>query len=124
MTPFDAAITFCYVPDLDAVSRFYGDVLGLPLVLDQGGCRLYRVVGGGYLGFCDRPIEPRPESVLLTLVTEDVEGWHARLVEAGAVVDQAPRHNNKYAITHAFYRDPAGYRVEIQRFDDPAWAKV
>ena len=122
MTPFDAAITFCYVPDLDAISRFYGEVLELPLVLDQGGCRIYRVAGGGYLGFCDRPVEPRPESVLLTLVTDDVEGWHLRLVEAGVFVDQEPRHNDEYAITHAFYRDPAGYRVEIQRFDDPDWA--
>ncbi len=48
MTPFDAAITFCYVPDLDAASGFYGDVLGLPLVLDQGGCRLYRNDAGAY----------------------------------------------------------------------------
>ena len=65
---------------------------------------------------------PRPESFLLTLCTDDVEDWHERLVEAGVHVDQAPQHNPDYLITHAFYRDPAGYRVEIQRFDDPDWA--
>ena len=124
VTPFDAAITFCYVPDLDAASGFYADLLGLPLVLDQGGCRIYRVAGGGYLGFCDRPVDPQPDSVLLTLVTDDVEGWHDRLVSAGVTVDQEPRHSDEYAITHAFYRDPAGYRVEIQRFDDPDWSSA
>ncbi len=80
------------------------------------------MAGGGYLGFCDRPVEPRPESVLLTLLTQDVEGWHDRLVAAGVPVDQEPRHSEEYEITHAYYRDPAGYRVEIQCFDDPAWA--
>ena len=121
-TPFDAAITFCYVPDLKTTARFYEEVLQLPLVLDQGGCRIYRVKDGGYLGFCERDPEPRPETVLLTLVTDDVDGWHERLVAAGTHVDQPPAHNPTYKITHAFYRDPAGYRVEIQRFDDPDWA--
>jgi catechol 2,3-dioxygenase-like lactoylglutathione lyase family enzyme len=122
-TPFDAAITFCYVPDLETTARFYEDVLGLPLVVDQGDCRIYRVRGGGYLGFCERDAAPRPETVLLTLVTDDVEGWHKRLVQAGTPVDQEPAHNPGYKITHAFYRDPAGYRLEIQRFDDPDWAR-
>lgn len=119
---FEAQITFCYVPDLAASACFYEDVLRLELVVDQGTCRIYRVAGGGYLGFCERPIEPRPESVLLTLVTDDVDGWHERLVAARVSVDQEPRVSAEYGIYHAFYRDPAGYRIEIQRFDDPAWA--
>ncbi len=123
MTPFDAAITFCYVRNLPEVAHFYEEVLNLPLVVDQGGCRIYQVAGGGYLGFCQRDPEPRPETVLLTLVTDDVDGWHERLVAAGTPVDQAPKHSPEYSITHAFYRDPAGYRVEVQRFDDPAWAE-
>ena len=118
---FDAAITFCYVRDLPATARFYEEVLELPLVVDQGSCRIVRVAEGAYLGFCDRPVEPRPESILLTLVVDDVEGWHERLVGAGVPVDEPPRHNDEYGITHAFYRDPSGYRVEIQRFDDPSW---
>ena len=85
--PFDATITFCYVQDLPTTARFYEEVLGLPLVVDQGGCRIVRVADGGYLGVCDRPVEPRPESVLLTLVVDDVQGWHEHLVEAGVPVD-------------------------------------
>lgn len=123
MSAIDAAITFCYVPDLGATAHFYEEILGLPLVLDQGGCRIYRVAGSGYFGFCERDVPPRTESVLLTLVLDDVDGMHARLVTAGVPVDQAPRDNDEYGIYHAFYRDPAGYRVEVQRFHDPAWAE-
>jgi predicted enzyme related to lactoylglutathione lyase len=122
MPTFDAAITFCYVPDLGAAARFYEDVLGLPLVLDQGGCRIYRVAGSGYFGFCEREVPVQAESTLLTFVTDDVDGVHARLVAAGAPVDQAPRDNDEYGIYHAFYRDPAGYRIEVQRFHDAAWS--
>ncbi|MDJ0976879.1 MAG: VOC family protein [Planctomycetota bacterium] len=123
MSTFDAAITFCFVPDLAAAARFYGEVLALPLTLDQGSCRIYRVAGGGYLGVCERDVPPETESVLLTLVTDDVDGVHARLVAAGVHVDQPPADNAEYGIYHAFYRDPAGYRVEVQRFHDPKWSE-
>ncbi len=36
-------ITFVYTADLAASARFYGEQLGLPLVIDQGSCRIYRV---------------------------------------------------------------------------------
>ncbi len=121
MTDFDAAITFCFVPDLEQAAGFYGEVLGLPLVLDQGTCRIFRIAGGGYLGVCERDVPPQTESVLITLVTDDVDGVHERLVAAGTPVDQPPRDNPTYGIYHAYYRDPAGYRVEVQRFHDPAW---
>ncbi len=29
--------------------------------------------------------------------------------------------NPEYRIYHCFLRDPDGYQIEIQRFDDPAW---
>lgn len=125
MKPFDAGITFCYVPDLAPAARFYGELLGLPLAVDQGTCRIYRIAADAYLGVCERA-EPPPEtgSVLITLVTDDVDGVHERLVAADVPVDQPPQDNETYGIYHAFYRDPAGYRVEVQRFYDPGWSEA
>ena len=49
----DSQITFLYAVDLDRSAKFYEDGLGLPLALDQGGCRIYRVAGGAaYIGIC------------------------------------------------------------------------
>lgn len=118
---FDAQVTFCYTPDLEGTARFYQELLGLPLALDQGSCRIYRVARGAFLGFCRRETAPRPDGVILTLVTDDVEGWHAKLTGAGTVCEQPPTYNPTYDITHAFFRDPGGYRLEIQRFHDPRW---
>ena len=121
MKTFDSQITFIYTRDLETASAFYGDLLELPLVLDQGGCRIYRVAQGGFIGVCGRGEAPEPQGVILTLVTDDVDEWFHRLVAAGTVVEKKPAYNPDYNIYHCFLLDPAGYRIEIQRFEGSTW---
>jgi catechol 2,3-dioxygenase-like lactoylglutathione lyase family enzyme len=118
---FEAGITFCYTRDLKTTSEFYEKVLGLELALDQGGCRIYRTAASSYLGFCERATEGDRAGIILTLVTDDVDGWHERLLEQGVPVEHDPRHNPEYMIYHFFFRDPNGYMLEIQRFENPKW---
>ncbi len=120
--PIDSFITFCYTRDIESTATFYGEVLGLEMVLDQGGCRIYQVAGKAFVGFCNRAGAPEPAGVLLTFVTDDVDGWFARVKAAGATVDKEPVFNPEYQIYHCFVRDPSGYIVEIQRFEDPRWS--
>jgi len=121
MPGFDAQITFCDTPDLAGTARFYEEIMGLPLALDQGTCRIYRVAGGAFLGFCQKTDTPRPDGLILTLVTDDVDGWYQRLTTQGVPCEKAPVFNPTYRIYHAFFRDPNGYLIEIQRFEDPRW---
>jgi len=121
MNAFDAQITFCYTPDLEATARFYEEVMGFELTLDQGACRIYRVAGGAFVGFCTKPDTPRPESIILTFVTADVDGWYIRLRDRGVAFEKPPSMNESFRIYHCFLRDPNGYRIEIQRFEDPRW---
>jgi predicted enzyme related to lactoylglutathione lyase len=120
------AITFFYYDDILAVVPFYEQVLELPLVLDQGMARIYRVAGGGYFGIVDGArghLRAQPHSaVLLTIVAEDVEGWHARLQAAG-VASLTELRRGPFC-DHFFFRDPAGYALEIQRFHDKAVAAL
>jgi catechol 2,3-dioxygenase-like lactoylglutathione lyase family enzyme len=119
--PFDAQVTFCRTEDLEAATTFYRDRLGLPLVLDQGRCCIFRVSRDGYLGLCEHLEGASPDGVILTLVSEDVDGWHARLVAEGVGIEKPPTRNEEFRIYHLFLRDPDGHLVEIQRFEDPAW---
>lgn len=121
MTFFDAQITFCYTKDLPATAEFYENLLELSLALDQGACRIYRVAPGAFVGFCRRETAPTPEGIILTLVIDDVDGWYVRLSARGVEFDQPPAHNPKFNIYHCFLRDPNGYLIEIQRFEDPRW---
>lgn len=119
----DQAITFLYTADLEATAAFYEDLLGLPLVADQGRCRIYGVCGDAYVGFCQRAglgIGDQP-NIILTLVTAEVDAWYERLAAQGTTVVKPPTVNAEFNIYHCFLLDPNGYLVEIQRFLDPAW---
>ncbi len=104
-------------------------MLGLPLVLDQGVCRIYHVAGDAFVGFCTRATvladdAHAPQSVILTFVTDAVEVvymWAQRLIDAGVTLEKTPQLNPTYNIYHCFVRDPNGYLIEIQHFLDPAW---
>jgi catechol 2,3-dioxygenase-like lactoylglutathione lyase family enzyme len=125
---FAQQITFLYAEDPAACRDFYGRVLGLELVQDQGSAAIYAAAGHrAFLGVVRargprQGHEPRAEGgVVLTLVTPAVEAWHAHLLAEGVAVDAAPAVNAATGITHFFFRDPAGYLLEIQRFDRPDW---
>ncbi len=118
----DGLVVFIYVDDLERSSGFYREVLGLPLVLDQVHCRIYKVSDGGYLGICtSAERSTSPEGVIVTLVRDDVDEYCARLAAAGVVFEKAPQLYEKFDIYHAFLRDPDGYLIEIQRFNDASW---
>ena len=118
----DANITFLQVSDIERSRTFYAEGLGLTLVVDQGDCQIYRLTDTSYLGVCERA-EPVSSNVIVTIVSEDVAGWHDRLISAGADTDGPPRDNSEYRIHHFFANDPDGHLFEIQRFWDADWAE-
>ena len=118
----DQQITFLYTRDLARTAQFYEDVLEFPLVLDQGGCRIYYVNNEAYVGFCERENAPEPpRGVLFTLVTQEVDAWYAYLSARGVPFEKTPAVNEVYGIYHCFARDPNGYLIEIQRFLAADW---
>lgn len=122
---FDQQVTFLYTEDLEAATVFYRDLLALPQVLDQGMCRIFSVTAEAFVGVCHDPERAaEPGGVIVTLVTDDVDGWHRRLVADGAVFERDPVYNERFDIYHCFLRDPDGHLVEIQQFRDPAWPRV
>lgn len=118
----DAQITFLPTADLARSSRFYREVLGLPLAVDQGSCHIFRVSGDAYLGVCERTEPTATDGVIFTFVTDDVDGWCDRIRANGGTIDVGPEYSSTYQIHHAFLRDPDENLLEIQRFDDPDWA--
>lgn len=120
MTPekISQQITFLHAEDLQQTRAFYENLLRLPMVRDQATCLIFRVTESAFLGFC-KHIEPITEGrkVILTLVTEDVDGWYQTLLAQGADLSGPPTANPDYQIYHFFLKDPDGYWVEFQRFD-------
>jgi catechol 2,3-dioxygenase-like lactoylglutathione lyase family enzyme len=115
-------VTFLYANDLQKTAHFYEEVLELPLVLDQGSCRIYDVCGSGFLGICQSTeVVEEPKGIIFTFATHEVDEWYYFLSEKGVAFEKPPVHNPKFKLYHCFLRDPNGYLLEIQQFLDPAW---
>jgi catechol 2,3-dioxygenase-like lactoylglutathione lyase family enzyme len=119
-TTFDSQIIFVPVADLARSAQFYETVLLLKPTLEQDGIKIYQVVEGCFLGFCqsDAPLAA-DDRLIFTFVTERVDEWHTRLTAQGVPTDGVPRTNERFRIYHFFARDPDGYRIEVQRFLHP-----
>ena len=80
-------ITFLYYRDLAAAARFYEDVLGLPLAIDQGWSRIYRIAEGAHVGLVDESRGMNnwtaEKCVQLCLRVPDVDAWHTHARAAG-----------------------------------------
>jgi predicted enzyme related to lactoylglutathione lyase len=116
---FEQNITFLHTSDLQATAHFYEQVLGLKLARDQGLCLIYHASASGLIGFCKHMKTGDPQGVILTLVCDDVDGWYEKLRAKGVEFIKTPAHNPKFDIYNCFFKDPNGYLVEIQRFDQP-----
>ena len=129
---FAQQVTFLFCPDLNASDAFYRGLLGLPLVLDQGSCLIYRTGQEAFLGFChitENIAAVTATGLVLTLVVDgqaEVDQWYEYLLSASAAgtIERSPAFNPRFNIYHLFLRDPAGYLVEIQSFLDPSWPRV
>lgn len=116
-------ITWIYTYNLDETAKFYSDTLGLTEVLDQGMCRVFRTSLTGFIGICQRPDRHvEPKGVIMSLITEDVDGWYRHLKESGADIETEPSYSERSQAYAFFCRAPEGYRIEFQHFRDPRWS--
>lgn len=114
----ELAITFFYYRNLPAAIRFYEDVLGLSLAIDQGWCKIYQICPGAHVGLVDETrgmnkwaaIKP----VQLCIRVPDVDRWYdyARFNGLDNLSDLFI--NDEIGIRAFVFRDPEGYQIEIQ----------
>jgi len=112
------SITFFYYRDLPAAMRFYEDVLGLRLAIDQGWSKIYRIAGAAHVGLVDeargmhRAAPEKP--VQLCLMVPDVDAWHAYAAAQGVAALSPVRQNAALGIRAFTFTDPEGYQIEVQ----------
>ena len=111
-------IAWVYCEELNETCRFYEDILGLSLWRDAGSARIYNAGEGAMIGVC-RAFDGRevqPAGGMITLLTDDVDGWYDRLNKRGARLRNAPEKMEKFGIYSFFCEDPNGYVIEVQTF--------
>ena len=121
MTPPAApfmAITFLYYRDLNRAETFYRDVLGLPLVIDQGFAKIFRLADGAHVGLVDEAKGmnnwQEDKCVQLCLRVEDMDAWHDWARLEGLSDLSRLFVNDTIGIRAFVFRDPEGYQIEVQ----------
>ncbi len=124
-----ASITWLYYKDLPAAMRFYEDILGLTLTVDQGWAKVYQTSPTSFIGLVDeqrgmhRASDTKP--VAVAFVTPDVDAWHAWLVARGVRMRSAVADSKSLPIRGFTAFDPEGYTLEFELFrDGPQNAKI
>ena len=55
---------------------------------------------------------------MISIVTDDVDGWYAKLIAGGIEIAQPPHTLEQFGIYTFFAHDPNGYIIEFQQFID------
>lgn len=114
---WNGMITFLGTEDLKKTEEFYTEYLGFKLFKDQGKCQIYKVPGGGMIGFCSHiQVITSKKSPIITFIINNVDEMYEHLIKKGLKIQERPQENSYFPIYHFFLQDPNGYTVEIQKF--------
>ena len=119
----DETVTFFYYEDLEAALHFYEEVLELSVTMNEDWVKILRVTATSSVGLVldghgfhdvadDKP-------AMLSIVTEDVDAWYRRLLDAGVTIRRelpppdAAETDSKAPIRGFIAEDPGGYTVEF-----------
>ena len=121
MTPPSApslAITFLYYRDLKAAEAFYAETLGLPLAIDQGWSKIFKLAGGAHVGLVDEKRGMNnwqaDKCVQLCLRVDDVDAWFAWAKSKALPNLSQMFQNDEIGIRAFVFTDPEGYQIEVQ----------
>lgn len=117
------AIIFFYYRDLPAAMHFYEEVLGLPLAIDQGWCKIYEICPGAHVGLVDETrgmnkwAELKP--VQLCIRVPNVDDWY--IYAQAKELENLSRLfvNDEIGIRAFVFTDTEGYQIEIQSATRP-----
>lgn len=116
---WNGMITFLGTQDLRKTEEFYTKFLGFKCYKDQGKCQIYKVPGGGMIGFCSHiDVIASRKSPIITFITSDVDQVYHILTKKEVAIHEKPKKNPNFPIYHFFLKDPNGYTIEVQKFLD------
>ena len=112
-------IPWLYYNDLPGAMKFYKEVMGFEMVVDQGWSKIYKIREGAYIGLVDgekgyhKASETKP--VIICLNVYDADAWYERITSAGYEIERLPQESKRLKIKVFMFKDPEGYVLEIQQ---------
>lgn len=118
---FKATVVWFYYKDMEGIQRFYEEVLGMDLIVDQGWAKIYPAGPTGYFGLVDEKLGmhsyTEQKAVTMSFFTADIDGWYEYLSTNDAIEMRSPKieEEDEYRAFVAY--DPEGYFLEWDVFN-------
>jgi predicted enzyme related to lactoylglutathione lyase len=117
-----ANIVWLYYKDVPAAQRFYEDVLGLQLMVDQGFAKVYQVSPTSFVGLVDEAQglhrASETKAVTVSFVTEQIDEWYQYFQQRGVKIRNPLASSARHPTRGFVALDPEGYFLEFERFLD------
>ena len=121
-------ITFLYYENLTEAEKFFGTIMQLPVVEDEGWAKVYQISDTAFVGVVKeskKKQNPKCENaVLVTFCVEDVAGWYERLKENGVKIIKEVSICAELQIVNFFIKGPGNYMFEFIQYLDPGLKRV
>ncbi len=118
---FKATVVWFYYKDMAGIQRFYEDVLGFDLIVDQGWAKIYPVGPTGYFGLVDEQRGmhrfTEQKAVTMSFFTADLDGWYAYASDHEAIEMRSPAIEEEIPYRAFVAYDPEGYFLEWDVFN-------
>ena len=120
---FKATVLWMYYEDLAGAERFYEEVMGLTLIVDQGWAKIYRTSATGFIGLVDGEKgmhqATQDKAVTVSFLTTDVDAWFEHFEAQEQLEKLELRHHE--VLDEGFVRvfvgyDPENYFLEFDTF--------
>lgn len=110
--------------DIPAMEKFYQDVLGVELVVDQGWAKIYQASETGYIGLVDERRgmlrHTETKAVNVSFILNDLDGWfnyvksNQSFTLRSTEISTGPERKYRAFVGY----DPEGYYMEFDTFYD------
>ena len=115
-----ANIFWLYYKDLEDAQRFYEDVFGFDLQVDQGFAKVYTSSATAFVGLVDEAHGlhrfSEDKAVTLSFISEQIDDWYDSLIEKGLVMKDDLADSERIPVRAFVTSDIAGYYLEFDRF--------
>ena len=117
-----ANIIWLYYKDLAGAQKFYEEILGFQLLVDQGFAKVYSCSTSGFIGLVDEAQGLHrfsdEKAVTVSFLTAEIEKWHSSLKEKGLKMHSPLEGPGRVPVRSFVTYDEAGYFLEFDEFLD------
>jgi len=119
-----ASVIWLYYRDIPRAQRFYRDVFGASLLVEQAFAWIYSCSASGFIGLVDESqglhCFTEEKAVNVSFLSDRIDEWYARFQEFGVPINEPLETASSIPVRAFVAYDPAGYFIEFDSFlDDP-----